>query len=399
MSNKALNARQIALNNLMRKPARTVCLVILVAVLAFTLLSGSILAQSLQNGLNSVQARLGADIMAVPKGYETRAEGALLRGEASAFYFDSQTVEKIKQVPGIAKITPQFYLTSFKAGCCSQPVQLIGFDPATDFVVQPWVQSKLSGTVQSGELVIGSDVHSVAGGTIKFFNQTYNVAAKLDKTGAGFDTSVFMTTDTALKMLADAKPLGYGFFTDGSDTVSSLLIRVEDGYDAPKVADSIRQTGADAILSQNLFAGLSGSLNTLVSYIYIISIGLWVLAVIVLVVAFTATANERKKEYAILRTLGAARKKLAGLVLWESSLVSLLGSAIGTAFSFLIVFPFSAAISAKLQLPFLQPSAPVIILLAAVCFLLSYAAGPLASLYTAVRISRAETYINFREGD
>lgn len=40
---------------------------------------------------------------------------------------------------------------------------------------------------------------------------------------------------------------------------------------------------------------------------------LWLFAVIVLLVVFSVTMNERKREFAIFRVLGATQKKLAAI--------------------------------------------------------------------------------------
>jgi putative ABC transport system permease protein len=39
---------------------------------------------------------MGADLMVVPLGYESGAEGILIKGEPSYFYFDKSVLEEIK---------------------------------------------------------------------------------------------------------------------------------------------------------------------------------------------------------------------------------------------------------------------------------------------------------------
>ena len=80
----------LAINNLKRKKFRTACLLIVVLILAFTLFAGAVMSSSLENGMNSMQRRLGADLMVVPKGTEEKAEGILIKGEPNYFYFDKR---------------------------------------------------------------------------------------------------------------------------------------------------------------------------------------------------------------------------------------------------------------------------------------------------------------------
>jgi putative ABC transport system permease protein len=64
-----------------------------------------------------------------------------------------------------------------------------------------------------------------------------------------------------------------------------------------------------------------------------------------------------------------------------------------------VVFPFSTLIGERLGLPWLEAPFFSITLLALGSLFLSALAGPLASLYSAFRISRAETYFTMREGE
>jgi putative ABC transport system permease protein len=153
------------------------------------------------------------------------------------------------------------------------------------------------------------------------------------------------------------------------------------------------------LVSQGIFSTLALTLSGLVSYIHIFSAALWILAVIILAAVFSLSIHERKKEFALLRILGATRKKLVAVVLGESSLASLAGGAMGILLASLVVFPFSTLISERLELPYLDAPFFNILPLALGSLLLSILAGPLASLYAALRISSAETYFTMREGE
>ncbi len=82
MDNKPLTTVSIAIRNLKRKPFRTVSLILLVSIFSFVLFGGTMLSKNLENGMNNLSKRLGADILAVPYGYEANIQSALLRGRA-----------------------------------------------------------------------------------------------------------------------------------------------------------------------------------------------------------------------------------------------------------------------------------------------------------------------------
>jgi putative ABC transport system permease protein len=155
----------------------------------------------------------------------------------------------------------------------------------------------------------------------------------------------------------------------------------------------------DVLISQGIFARIAATLSGLVNYIHIFSVALWALAVVVLAAVFSGLVHERKKEFAILRILGATRKRLIGIVLSESSIAGIAGGVAGIALASLAVFPFATLISEQLELPYLDAPLLNIIMLILGSLLLSALAGPLASLYAALRISKAETYYTMREGE
>ena len=405
MKQTFLSVRQLSLYNLKRRLFRTACLSVVVAVLAFTLFGGAIMASSLQNGMSSMEQRLGADLMVVPKGQGEQTEAILLQGIPDYFYFDGSVAKEVAQADGVTQVSSQFFLASLSAVCCSVPVQLIGYDPETDFVIQPWIAKTYSGTIGDGQLIVGSNIVLGSNNTLKFFNHTFTVAAKLDKTATGLDSSVFMNMNTMQTLLDAAKKMRVKFLSDGEPegSISAVLVKIDKNYRADAVESAIRSAVTDAdidiVKPQAMMQGISKNLDSLVGYIHTLSAVFWILAIVILAVVFSVTINERKKEFAVFRILGATRKKLVEIVLTESLFVSLAGGVLGTAAASIIVFPFSTYIGEKLQLPYLQPSAGVILGALGLSLLLSFAVGPLASIYSAVKISKAEAYMTMREGE
>lgn len=403
MKKTPLTNGKLSFYNLKRRPFRTSCLIIVVTVLAFTLFGGAILTLSLENGLNSMKQRLGADLLVVPEGYEADMEGVLLKGEPSHFYFSNAIARQIAQVSGVSQVTSQFFLTSLSASCCSTQVQLIGFDPDTDFVIQPWIAKTYASASGDGYIIAGSDIVLESDHTLTFFNQTYPVAAQLEKTATGLDSSVFMNMNTMKSLYVAARETGMNFISgeEPEGAVSSVPVKIEKGYDVQKIANNIRSSisAVDVIVSKNMISTISDNLGSLVAYIRIFSAVLWGLAAIVLMAIFSVTINARKKEFAVLRILGATRKKLVGIVLTESLMVSVIGGAVGMMAVSLLVFPFGTYIGNKLQLPYLEPKAGAIIAALTLSLLLSFVVGPIASIYSAAKISRAETYLTMREGE
>lgn len=100
---------------------------------------------------------------------QKKLEGALLGGEPSAFYFKSDISEKINNVEGVDKVSPQVYIASLSASCCSFPVQVIGIDFESDFFVTPWLQGQVD-DLESGEVLVGANIFGEKGDQIILYN-------------------------------------------------------------------------------------------------------------------------------------------------------------------------------------------------------------------------------------
>jgi len=404
MQEKALSTHALSLLNLKRKPFRTAALMAVVAVLAFVLFGGSIMTKSMENGISGLEDRLGADIVVVPEGYDQDFEGVMIQGEPVYFFMEKDILEKVRSCEAVELASPQFYLASLNAECCGSSVPIIGFEPETDFTVQPWITEQYSKGLKYGEIIIGDDISAEEDGTILFFDKYYKVAARLERTGSGVDVSCFATMDTIADLYRDAKEKG-AYFQEGvtyENSISSIMVKVKEGYTLNQALVQIRKATegkVEIVQTQSMINSVGGSLSSVVSYLYVIAIVFWILAVVLLTIVFSVTANERKKEFALFRILGATRKRLSNLILTEAFYISLSGGILGIGTAALIVFPFSTYLGDQMGIPYLQPEMSTILIIFVVSLVLSAIVGPLASAYSAHKISQAETYHTMREGE
>jgi putative ABC transport system permease protein len=398
-----LTSSRLSYLNLKGKIFRTLIFISIVAILSFVLFGGTVLSHSMKKGLSSLEMRLGGDLIVVPLGYEQKQESILLTGEPSYFYFDKEILGKLKGVEGISKLSPQFYLTSLNASCCSLPLQIVGFDPETDFLVQPWIREVLGKNLEKGALIVGSDVLIEEDRKIKLFDQGYLVAAKLDKTGTGLDQTVFATMDTIKSIYSDAKDKGLYFSenTNPDTSISSIFIKVQKDYDIDQVVTNIRQNidGVQIIKSKTLISSIADSFSHFTTVFYAFALAFLVITLAVLTAMFSASVNERKKEFAMLRILGATRKKVASILFWESLYISVTGSVLGIGLAALVVFPYNVFIGDSIGVPYLQPSLLWIFVIGMGTLLTAIGVSILASIYSVIKINRFETYLILREGE
>lgn len=383
---KKLTVIELAKQNLKRKPFRTVSLIVLTAVLAFSLFAGSFLVKSLNGGMQSLSNRLGADIIVVPQGYDSKIESALLRGEPNSFYFKSEVVDRLKKIEGVDLASPQLFIATLSAGCCSFPLQVIGIDFDSDFNIKPWLERQIRLPLTDNQIVVGSNIVGDTQSQVKFFNQPFVITGRLAKTGMGFDNSVFMTIENAKRLAKEYERIMEHPVAQDEDLISSVMVRIKPNADVKTVAKRILAEFEGEqiypLISKRMMTNISASIANLNVYIYVLLALLWLLSFIVLAVSFSSIFHERKEEFGMLRIIGGTKKKLAQLASAEAFIISASGAGIGTVLSCLIVLLFNQAIIAGLKMPFLTPPVLWILSCAVLTLLAISLIGPLAALKT-----------------
>ena len=395
-------AKHLTIKSLLGKPVRTVVLMLLTALLGLTVFGGSMTVSSLRSGLGSLESRLGADVMVVPYSAATQKkfEDIILQGSTGYFYMDKKYMNEIAELESVGDISAQFYLASASSSCCSIPVQIIGFDPETDFTITPWINKSGGGKLGTYDVVVGNDLNAFVGDTLTFYGTEVKVAAKLDKTGTSFDTTVFTNADTIKELIRSSLELKMNDFgdVDPDRVVSTVLINAADGHSAEEVANDINLhvKRVKAYATKDMISGVSESLSGVSDVIGVLIGVVWVLGAVILLLAFTMSANERKKEFAVLRVLGASRGKLASMVLKEALLTGLTGGAVGTLIGLAAMLGFNGLIEESLGLPFLLPSVGVTAAYMLGALALTVLTGALAAAVSAFRISRLNTGVILR---
>ena len=393
-----------SLKNIRRKPRRFVLLGMILLVMSVTLFGGAFVTVSLQNGLSAYQQRLGADIIVTPssaQGHGT-VDGILLQGISGNYYMSPSELEKLRSIEGIEAMSAQFYLTSAKASCCGSRVQIIGFDPETDFSILPWIKESIRTEIRNGDILIGADVSYPADGTILFYGKQYHVAGQLEKTGTGLDHAVYTNRSTIAEMAQNAaagvmqttlKNVNIG------NAASAVLIKVKDGYDIQSVADdiNIHVTKINAVPSQNMVSSISEGLKGTSAVIGALIFGIWLLMVVVMGAVFAMLSNERKKEFAVLRVMGASRGMLFGIMCCESVVISTVGAVIGAGISAVLSVPVSEMLKESLSLPMVHPSGGSLALLCVGAVLLPMLSGLVTSQISAFLVTKNETGLLLRE--
>ena len=389
-----LDARGLALQNIRVRGGRSFGIAALSALLALMLFLSSFWMLSLKNGLRSLSGRMGADLILVPEGYDSKISGAILRGEPNSFFFHTDVLEKTRENPAVEEAAPQLYLASLTAGCCSYPLQIIGLDFDSDFSVVPWLKASAKLPLAADEVLVGASVEGDYRHEIRLFGKTYRIKGKLAKTGMGFDTSVFMGMPEVRSLAREYEKLLNSPIGADDSLISSVMVKVKPGTDVDALRKSLQESwsgqGVYVLAAQNMMREVAGNVDRLLLYVYLLLGLLWLLGCLLLRLLYGILLRERCAEYRALYVLGARKRDIRRLVVRESLLLGASGASIGCLFALAVGVLFSPALQNALGLPYLTPAGIHRALLFLAVLLIAGLLAPCSAVLSLRKQERAE---------
>lgn len=302
--------------------------------------------------------------------------------------------------------SPQVYLRSLDAPCCVAQVALVGIDSQRDFTVTPWLLQKSGEPLKDNQIIVGAKVISAVVGIpsqaigmrLVFMGKPFSVASILEPTGLGTDYTVFINMNVAYQMIQDS-PL-YPVPVQ-KDQISTIMIKLEDGFDPETVAQDIRQSipGVEPLTAGQLTRSLSRQLQGLADIVYVIGLALTLLAVILVGILFTLSVRQRMREFGLFGAMGASRNMIFRLILLEAILIAGTGGLMGVTIGYLAVYFGRDILTAFIGNLYTWPGNPYFLAVAAVALTGSLLAGVIGGLYAAFSISRLEPYDAIRRGN
>ena len=405
MNGGRISTLNIAFNNIIHRRFRSTCIVLLITLTTLLITGGTLFGAGLQNGINSIRARLGADIMVFPLGAGNNLESVLLTGEPSTFYLSTETAGRIMELDGIERATVQFFISTYDSAHCVELAQVIGYDPQTDFVIRPWLLGSRIAEPEFRQTVVGANVTASVGMSVPLFDEYVEIVGQLDRTGMGFDNTFFVNMETARMLFEaylsfpEAEPLPEGL--DHNNVVSVVLMDFKQDTDQDtfqwNLHRNFRPEGISYVMSQVWIANMANNLDLVIGVLSVVLGGMWIFSVFALVVIFVLMFNERRREFGILRAIGATRKKLMDILLCESALLCSGGALCGAGFACLLVFSYNPLIEHVLQTVYLPPSYLSAALIPLLGFVSGAIAGPLASFFSAGITGKNDVFASMQE--
>ena len=395
---------------LRNKPGRNLATLFCFAFIAANIFLGQFLIAGAAGGVDRGVTRMGADHLVVPAQYMVflRGQGpdntmAIIIAEPSNYRIKANIMQKIGNGTGVSAMSPQLYVSTLNLVELSPaPIDIYGFDPETDFTIQPWLQKPLNNPLKPGDVIVGSGIEGKVASRISVADKTYTIAGRLDPTRSSIDHTIFLRLDDAYALAATKGIVAPSAPQIVPGDVNAILIR-----DAPKEDRNVVTTRIKRVFSSSPeykymsvigrhftldpmaedIRAIPGLLNVISAFVVIIALPL-----IALIAAMVA--HERQREIGLLKSMGAKRKIIFFLVIAESLVLATIGGIVGVGASMfaLILMNNQGILNSALQVSFRMPLLFDIGFMAGLALLVVIAIGSISSLWPAYQSSRMSPY-------
>jgi putative ABC transport system permease protein len=137
------------------------------------------------------------------------------------------------------------------------------------------------------------------------------------------------------------------------DAITSFFVGLHSRLDTLKLQREVNAYGKEpllAIIPGVALAELWEGLSYAEGILRLISLMVLIVGFMAMLIALTTTLNERRREMAILRAVGAQSKQILGLLVFESAFLTLLGVVVGMVLSLGLVAILAPWIEARFGL-------------------------------------------------
>ena len=377
-------------------------IVVCLAVIASMVFSQTLLVQGVERSLEVGVGRLGADVLVVPGEEQVPFQETLVSGVPSGFYMESQKENEVAAVPGVEKTSSQLFISSLSdTPYSSDDIQLVAFDPETDFTVTPWIRESLDGSLGPDDAVVGSDISCRLGEELIFFGHSFTVAAKLEETGTGLDRLIFVSFRDAYVMAEESSLKSEKKLVVKREVISAVMVKAEADVFPDMVASRIKRMveGITAVTTNQVALSIQSQLSGILGAMLFVTATLWTTSTLMIGTVFWMAVNERRREIGLLRAIGATGRFVFKMVVVEALMLTFVGGLLGVVGGGVAMYSFSLLISKSLEVPYLWPTLVQIGRMIIISLGIAVFTGLVASLIPAFVSSRMEPLHAIRMGE
>ncbi|MFY9655274.1 MAG: ABC transporter permease [Methylocystis sp.] len=406
---------RLAAQNVGRRWLRSLFLGLAVMIAVGVVFSGAVLGWALRDGLTKSFSRMGADLVVVPQGALVNITSTLLTVQPTDLDLEASLGETLRMLPGVAKVAPQRLV---RAGAEGRVINLIAYDPAQDFTVEPWLSAPLPGPRDPLAMLVGARRAEKLGATLTICNLTLTVAGGLGQTGVGpVDESLFISFAGLEQLVVAARqtrvpspaandagqgarhrhPGAAECLPDlAPGRVTAYLVQLAPGAAPEQARFAIGQMpGLKIVAGNSVLTAARQSLGALLWGVAAFASLLLLALLFVVSLLFSAIVQERYREIGVLRAVGARPAQVLGVTLMEAALLTGVGSLLGIGFGFLLILMSARSLGfyfASLGVPLEGPPDAFIAAVAVLSVSCGLMLGVIGALGAARRALRPEPY-------
>ncbi len=369
-----MRLHHISLNNLRRRKAKMVFLVLGLLIGIATIVILVSITESMSRDIEDRLDRFGANIVMVPKSRNL----PLSYGGISVGGVNYETVEfdeadlagiwTIQDSRNLGAVAPKVLGAVNIDG---RSVLIMGVDFETELALKTWWQ--LSGSPPSApdQIIAGAAAAASlgikTGDNLRLSGRTFTVSAIIRETGGAEDGLIVGDLHAVQKVLGKEGKISMveiaAFCRDCP--ISEMVLQIAEKFPDGKVT-ALKQAVMSKMQSIELFRSFSYGISALVVFV----------GSLLVFVTMMGSVNERTREIGIFRAIGFRKGHVMQVILFEAIVVGLLGGVTGF---------ISGSVVAWAVVPFISEGsyASMNLSLGGVAVLLAVALSLLASLYPA----------------
>ncbi|SDD56940.1 ABC transporter permease [Sporomusa acidovorans] len=374
----------LLLENVRGRVSYNFIIVFAVTLAVTTVLLTLFVSRSIQLGVQHNSQLLGPDMALVQPGTKASGHIYVAKGPPAQGKLPMAIIKQLQSFPEVEKISVQSCLGAIPLGTAH--IRVIGFDPGTDFMVQPWLQkTKHKDSPATDEALLGSNVEPGKSGDIHIGGKNYKPAGRLAETGSFMDQTIFV-------------PL----LMDKLEEVSWILVQLKPGTSLDIMANKLETNlpNTEVLTRTEMLKTINDQLHGLLAGRGFSAAALFVIAgsMLTMGAVFSLMMYERRREFGLLQAMGAKRTFILRLILGEALVLCCLGILTGVVLAVIILLLSLAGMVPLLTLT-LSPEPGYILARILGTSLVALIIGVLAALYPALSTIRLEPYEAIRSGE
>lgn len=392
---------RLALQNVLRKPARTIMLVVAVTLSTGGVFASYTVANGIKDSMDTSFSRMGADLIVVPQNAMVNITSALLTVQPTDETLNAALVAQVEKMDGIAQAAPQTYFqVPIMSGMPECKANLIGFDAGKDFTIMPWVIARAPRPMVPGDILAGSRRSEAIGDEISPCNIPSNIYGKLGRSGVGpVDDSFFAEYETIKLLHSKLKERSSAESTLNFDSskISAILVKLKFGATPEQARFAIAKLpGVKVVSGATIVTSTRQATTALLGGMLGFTAMMLVAMLIMVSLLFSGIISERRREVGLLRAIGSRHADVMGMLLAEAVFTTSLGGITGIIFGSGLLLLFQRSLVYYLEtlhVDFAWPQATTIVCVGLSCSIVSALVGLLGALVPAWRASLEEPYL------